>query len=230
MHTTNITPPPGYTTTKPLIGAISTMWSELGKQDACIQLQELSNRCLHDALVASGKSPDDYLKPLFASYGIPNGTYSLAELEELVAKSYLVQTYSQLERMLRGVIAHYKTKYASTGAIWATKNSKDERYSPLEELHANLPKASAKALKDCPEFDLLEYYRVVRVANSHVKGTTLSRAQADYKKLTTKQLQHFSTCYSLKAPNPPSLIAFDDFLLFTRATKYFAKQINEVCA
>jgi hypothetical protein len=86
------------------------MVSDLGRQDACIQLQELAIRHLTDSLQGTGHPVADLLKPHYASYGIPHGTYELNELKELVAKSYLVLTYSQLEKMLRGVIGHYKSK------------------------------------------------------------------------------------------------------------------------
>jgi hypothetical protein len=223
-------PEPGYITTKPLLAPIDSMFSDLGRQDACIQLQELSIRHLIDTVQGTGNPVGEFLKPLYASYGIPHGTYELDELKELVAKSYLVLTYSQLEKMLRGVIGHYKSANPALVSTWVVKNFKDERYSALQELHANLPGAASKRLKDCPEFALLEYYRVVRVANSHVKDATLSRADTEFTRLTTKQRDHYASCYSLAAPNSPSQISFEDFRLFTRAIKYFARLINEECA
>jgi hypothetical protein len=222
-------PDPGYITTKPLLPPINSMLSDLGRQDACIQLQELSIRHLTDTLQGTGNPVADFLKPLYALYGIPQGTYELDELKELVAKSYLILTYAQLEKTLRGVIGHYKAANPAIASTWVKKNSDGEQYAPLQELHANLPTASAKRLKECPEYSLLEYYRVVRVANSHVKDGTLSRADTEYNRLTKKQRDHYTSCYKLAAPNPPSQVSFEDFLLFTRAIKYFSRLINEEC-
>lgn len=221
-------PAPGYSTTKKLMPPIVEMLSELGAQDACIQLQELSIEYLCDAAANTDASIGEFLNPLYKAKNIPQGSYEFDQLRALASRSYLVATYSLVEKMLRGIIAEYKQASPDLATGWKSKDSSGENLSPLRELTDNLPAALGKPLQSCPEFRLLEYYRLVRVANSHVKNSTLAKAIKAHK-ATVPDIEHLRTYAPSNAPNPPDMICFDDFVLFTRATKYYSKLLNEAC-
>lgn len=224
-------PDPGYTTTKKLMTSIRGIFDELGAQDACIQLQELSIQYLCNSAVATRAPIGDFLKLLYKGNKIPQGTYNFDELRELASKSYLTATYALLEKMLRGIISEYKTKNPGTAVGWRKQNLKGENFSPLQELVENLPQTISAPLVSAPEYRLLEYYRLVRVANSHHKGSTLTNAEKAYAVITSRDMSHFlSYDAAPPAPNPPDKICFADFLLFTRAIKYYSKLLNEACA
>lgn len=229
--TTKTIPHPGYSTTKKLIAPIKNMFDELGAQDASIQLQELSIQYLCNSARVEKIPVGDFLKSLYKGSGIPHGTYDFDELRELASKSYLTVTYALLEKMLRAIISEYKEKNPVAATQWRKKNSNDENYPPLQELIENLPSTSRVQLRGVPEYRLLEYYRLVRVANSHHKGETLKNAEKARMQITPADIGHFSNYIpAVAAPNDPEHICFDDFLLMTRAIKYYSKLLNEACA
>lgn len=222
-------PLPGYTTTKRKLPAIQLMFQELGAQDACIQLQELCITYMENSAAATKAPLGDFLKLLYAGNDIPHGTYSFAELKELSAKSYLIVTYALLEKTLIGIISDTKATRPALAATWKSKTPSGGGLPPLLELTQNIPAADRAILEAAPEFRLIEYYRTVRVANSHIKGSTAANVISAFASLSAGDLQHFSRCYGLRAPNPPSDISFEDFKLFTRAIKYYSNLINEAC-
>ncbi len=223
-------PAPKYTTTKKLLPSIKQMRSELGAQDARVQLQELSIQYLFKAAAASGLPIGDFLKPLFQENNISQGTFNFDELRELSSKFYLTGTYALFEKMLRELISDYQLANPSLVANWKKESSKGKKLPPLQELLCNLPPAAARRLKVCSEYKLFEYYRLVRVANSHVKDKTLSSAEKSYKSISPTDFSHFRTYDSSSAPSDPKNISFSDFFLFTRAIKYYSKLLNEECA
>ena len=206
------------------------MFRELGAQDACIQLQELCAIYMQNSAAATNAPLDAFLRLLYQGNGIPHGTLSFSELRKLSAKTYVVLTYALFEKMLLEVIDHVKKSVPGLAAAWVTKSATGGRLPPLLELAANLPPPERRCLEAVPEFRLFEYYRAVRVANSHVAGNTADKAQVAYGLLNKSDLSHFTRCYSLQAPNPPNDITFQDFQLFTRAIKYYSRLVNETCA
>lgn len=205
------------------------MFQELGAQDACIQLQELCITYMENSAAATRAPLGEFLKLLYTGNGIPHGTYSFTELKELSAKSYLIVTYALLEKTLLAVISHVKAAQPVLAASWKAKSASGGGLPPLLELTQNLPAADCTKLEEAPEFRLIEYYRAVRVANSHIKGSTAAAVTAAFKSLTPSDIQHFTTCYDL-TPNAPADVRFEDFKLFTRAIKYYSNLLNEACA
>ena len=228
-----VIPHPGYTTTKRKLAPVRLMLLELGRQDASIQLQELSLSFLESTAQSMGVRINDFLKILYQARKIPHGSYQFEELRQVFINSQITLTHAHLERMLKGVIELLRTRLrASSKPLepvgWRTQKNK-ANLAPLQQLEENLPTIDSKRLASCPEFALLEYYRLVRVANAHMTDETRAHAEDAFKALTAVQLEHFEG-YELLAPNLPSSLKFDDFLLFTRAVKYYANVINDVCA
>lgn len=203
------------------------MFTELGAQDASIQLQEVATSYLEQAAAAGGAKAK-FLRALYAQHGVPHGTHSFAQMRETAYGSYLLITYALFEKMIKGCIKEYKIK--NRPSIWVTKNNK-KRLPPLLELVGNMPAAQRAILASPPEYRLLEYYRLVRVSNTHVSQQTLRKARSAYAALTTSDLGHISQYeYIAVAPNPPGAITFEDFKLYTRSIKYYSNLLNEVCA
>jgi hypothetical protein len=81
-----------------------------------------------------------------------------------------------------------------------------------------------------PEYKLLEYYRVVRVAGAHVDDKTAEKAAKAFRVLSSADLLHFHTYPQItQAPNAPGEISFEDFRLYTRSIKYYSNILNDVC-
>lgn len=223
-------PLPGYRTTKPQLPAIKLMLKELGAQDACIQLQELSIIFMRNSAHATKAPLDEFLNLLYAANQIPQGTHDFSELRELVYGSYIIVTYALFEKMVMETIVQLKANKPALAGAWNSKSSAGGGLPPLRELTQNLPSGVRTLLESAPEFRLFEYYRAVRVANSHIKGSTSANVGTAFAALTNADMQHFYTCYGLNGPNLPPNISFDDFMLFTRAIKYYSRLINEACA
>jgi hypothetical protein len=222
------TPYPGYKTEKPIMEPIKDLFDELGAQDACIQLQELSITHLKEKADEKGDIVGDFLNEMYKENGIPQGTHDFNDLRLIASRSYLITTHAIFEKMLREIIKDCKIK---TKSKWVTNTDKGENFAALQELIENLPKEKKINLTIVPEYKLLEYYRYVRVANSHRKNDTSKKADKAYSSFSKKDFDHFkSYAFAPKAPNPPEHICFSDFLLFTRAIKYYSKLLNEHCA
>lgn len=223
-------PHPGYSTSKPLIAPIRSMYKELGAQDACIQLQELSANYLEKSAAAMNAQVNDFLKLLYKANGIPHGSYNFAEMRSIACTSYLLVTHSLFDKMVKGCIRHYRTANPATDTQWVNSVG-GKTLAPLRRLAHNLPKPEQVKLTSPAEFRLFEYYRQVRVAGTHVADKTQKKAAVAFAALTQNDIQHFAEYAQIcTAPNKPEAIGFDDFKLYTRSIKYYSNILNDVCS
>ena len=222
-------PYPGYTTSKPLIEPISSMYKELGDQDACVQLQELSAAHLEACAAKANEPVNDFLKELYFAKGIPHGTYNFEQMRAIAHNSYLLVTYSLFEKMIKGCIRVYRGNNPEIDGKWIDKID-GEQLPPLLRLIHNLPQPYKSQLSSPPEFRLLEYYRLVRISGAHVDTKTLAKAEKAFSALDASDIAHFNGFPLISgAPNKPDSITFEDFKLFTRSIKYYSNLLNEVC-
>ncbi|SDR51256.1 hypothetical protein SAMN05443245_6876 [Paraburkholderia fungorum] len=221
-------PPPGYTTSKILFPALNILNEELGFQDSAIQLAELAARILGEQAVASDFGIGDFLAREFNARSIPHGTHDLVHLARFSHQSYIVQTYGTIEKVLKQLSQELRA-HKWIDERWKSVDNNGETYSPAEALAENLPAAAGKLLRTTPEFELLEYYRLLRVSIVHQNEETIRRSASAYKKLEEKHGKYFRSTYGLDAPNDKDDLSFADFCIFTRSIKYFANVINEAC-
>lgn len=204
------------------------MYKELGAQDACIQLQELSVSYLEKSAAAMNAKVNDFLNLLYLANQIPHGTYSFPEMRSIACMSYLLVTHSLFEKMVKGCIHCYRLSNPEIDAKWMSSVG-GEQLPSLCRLAYNVPKQQREQLTSPPEFRLFEYYRLVRVAGTHVTDKTQEKAVKAFSAMSSSDLDHFSQYEQINgAPNPPDSIAFEDFKLFTRAIKYYSNILNEV--
>lgn len=221
---------PGYYAKKPLYPAVIALRQVLGYQDACIQLHELSARVLESQATAQGAQREDFLMRLFREIGIPQGTFAFTDLRRVAAESYIVQTYNVVERFLRDLIAQYKDHFPERCVGWTTKDEDGGTLPPLDELLRNLPADKRRQLWEYPEAALLDYDRQLRVSIVHRTADNKRKAHKGFANLVREHGVHFASSYAeLKAPKAPADVGFDDFLLFTRAVKYFSNILNDAC-
>lgn len=226
MPSKKAVPYPSYSTSKQLLRAFQTLFKDLGEQDASIQMQEISQRFLEATSKAMGTKTDHFLKLLYEAHQVPHGTYDFSAMQALAYRSNIVLTYASFEAAVKEAITEYKTR---TGSQWVTlKNSKI--LAPIAQVPENLL-SQAVALTSAPEYRLIEYYRFVRIAESHRTTVTTKAAQSAYSQLTSSDLAHFAKYQHITgAPNQLADINFEDFKLFTRAVKYYCNLLNEALA
>ena len=227
MNNPNPVPFPSYTTSKPFIPALNSLFVGLGEQDACIQLQEVAVIHLEKSALAMNAQMADYLKLLYISNNVPQGTYSFSELRAQIYSSFISATYAIFESSLKDCIAAYKAK--NQVANWIAQSG-GANLDPLNQILHNCS-AAEKAILSVPEKSLFDYYRKVRVAGNHISTSTATNAAAAFAALTAAEIAHFQGYSSiLGAPHSPDTLTFHDFRLYTRAIKYYANLLNEVCA
>ena len=226
MNNPNPIPHPGYTTSKPFIPALNSLFLALGAQDACIQLQEIAVIHLEKSALAMNAQMADFLKLLYISNSVPQGSYSFSDMRAQIYNSFVSATYAIFERSLKECIAAYKSKNQVTS--WITQVG-SANLDPLSQvLHNCTP--SEKALLSVPEQRLFDYYRKVRVASNHVSAGAANNTSAAFAAITPTEISHFQNyAYIFGAPHAPGTLTFHDFRLYTRAIKYYANLLNEVC-
>jgi hypothetical protein len=204
------------------------LFSDLGGQDACLQLQEVAIVHLEKSAQAMNAHMNDYLKLLYRSNSIPQGSYSFADMRAQIYKSFIALTYSVLDRTLKACNRAYQQK--NPALTWITTLKGGAALHPLEQLVHNSTSTEKLALTQPPEYRLLEYYRRVRIASVHIAPDTAQEAQLAFDAITVSDHQHFQQYQHLfGVPNAPSFLTFQDFRLYTRAIKYYINIVNDVC-
>jgi hypothetical protein len=222
-------PHPGYVNAHPYIEPVSKLFSELGAQDACLQMQELAIVHLEKSAQAMNAQMNDYLKLLYISNNIPRGTYSFDEMREKIYVSFVSLTYTMFEKCIKRCNWFYQQKIPPN--TWKTTLQGGVALHPLDQLTYNASREQKQALTAPPEHKLLEYYRRVRIASVHLDDDTKKAAEQAFADLTPTDHQHFlSYAHIYGAPNPPGMLSFQDFKLYTRAIKYYINVVNDVCS
>ena len=137
----------------------------------------------------------------------------------------IAQSISVIESFLRDLTREYRFYRGLLEDTW-TNSIGGEQLNALSALTQNLPKVERLRARACPEYDLIQYYRVVR--NRIVHRTALDTTR-QLRQLLNKHKPHFEACYRA-VPEDFDLIGYNDFLLLTRATKYYVQVLNDVCA
>lgn len=216
MSTPNPVPHPGYKNAKPYIRPVLELFSELGAQDACLQLQEVAIVHLEKNAQSVNSHTNDYLRLLYIDNSIPQGSYSFADMRTQIYKSFIILTHAIFDKALKACNKAYQQKNPSL--TWITTLKGGTALHPLEQLVHNCTSAEKLLLTQVPEFGLLEYYRRVRIAAVHINQNTAQEAQLAYDALSPADHQHFQQYQHLSGgPNAPSLLTFQDFRLYTRA-------------
>ena len=229
MSSPSLVPHPGYKNVKPYIQSVLDLFSELGAQDACLQLQEVAIVHLEKSAQALNAHMNDYLKLLYISNNIPQGSYSFTDMRTQIYKSFIALTYSVFDKTLKACNKSYQQK--NPALMWITTLKGGSALHPLEQLCYNCTPAEKLTLTQPPEFRLLEYYRRVRIASVHRSASTTQEAELAFRALTPLDHQHFQMYAHLYGvPNAPSSLTFQDFRLYTRAIKYYINIVNDVCA
>jgi hypothetical protein len=221
-------PKPGYFNTKPLLKAISDVKTTMGLQDSCIQTNQVAILQLEEQ-AKKYESRDEFIKELCSKFRVSVGTRDFEYFKKIQYKSYISQTYNLVETFFKDLNKNYRLFNNFTGD-WIKKDG-DRNLDPFNQLLANLPNSKRTEIKSYPEYHLFNYYRLIRNSIAHLQE------DPDQDKKTSKYyddhivatLPFFQKNYEITAPNSPEKISFDDFMLYTRAVKYFSNILNDVC-
>jgi hypothetical protein len=219
---------PGYFNKMPLMPVISAIRYTIGLQDSCIQTNQASILFFEQQANLS-ENKENFIKETCRKFKISLGISDMDFFKSIQYKSYILQTYNLVEPFFKELNRAYRN-YNNFRDDWKTKIG-DKSLDPFNQLLENIGASKKVILKACPEFFLLEYYRLVRNSIVHLQESedehkkTLKYFNGHIKEL----LPYFKENYELTAPNEPDSVSFYDFMLYTRALKYYSNVLNDVC-
>ena len=219
---------PGYYKNKPTFKAIAKIKRVIGLQDICIQTNQVAILFLEEKAKLA-KNEKEFIQNLCSRYKISRGTHNFDEFKKSLYQSYILQTYNLIEPLLIDLNKTYRY-YNNFKGVWKVK-SNDKNIDPLNQLLENIAPELKRKIKSYPEYYLLNYYRLVRnsIVHLQINEKKYQKSIAYYTNYLDKRISHFKENYDIEAPNLPEQITFEDFMLYTRAIKYFGNILNDVC-
>lgn len=186
-----------------------TLWQLLGENDAGLEWIEVAIRQLLEQHTEGGATATNALA---AAYAVRVHDLVEASLQGYWAKLQIGAVARYLEMFLDDFRKELPRDFRK-------RESKEDLLSYTLDVY-KIKKTAAGEL----QFDLLTYYRKVRNRFTHESSAEdskkLSREAAALREVIA---QGDSPYKRLEAPNAPEEVGFDDFILFTRALKDFAK-------
>ena len=221
-------PKPGYFNKKPLLKSISHFRYAIGLQDSCIQTNQAAVLYLDEQANKSSDS-EAFVKSLCTRYKISLGTRDLEYLKTIQYKSYILQTYNFVEPFFKELNADYRF-YNNFQGDWKVKAG-DKNLDPFNQLLENIEKELKSQIHSYPEYHLIDYYRLVRNSIVHLQENEdqYRKTSKYFSDFLIDKVSYFKSNYNVDAPNEPNKISFADFMLYTRAIKYFSKILNDIC-
>lgn len=191
---------------------------DLGRMDALGSAIALSTRYF-EAAAAAAPDMQQFAIGEARRFNIPTRWVSFNDLPPHTAQLLLVGVYQQAE----GFLVDIKKEIRLLGRQWRDFIDGESRLRyTLDCLkHVTLN----QTIRDVGEerYHLFEYYRILRnrFVHLHIERAKLTR---EYQRVAGYRADVLAE-FGLNAPNPFEQLTYDDFLLFTRLTKYFASDI-----
>jgi hypothetical protein len=208
--------------------ALGRLQRELGAQDQDLQFIELALRVLAEQSAAASGSSRAFLTAAYKAHGLPVGSMGIKAALGLAHVSYIVSTHAIVDRFLRDIISEYCAFNRIPATSWRRQDGARE-LDPLAQVLVNTPDAANAVLRALPESRILNYYRLIR--NYAIHGDPnirrgIDKIHADL----TADATHIAQLYKgLRAPNRLDSLGFNDFMLYSRATRYWAHAFSNSC-
>jgi hypothetical protein len=212
---------------QPWLPSVWNFLRSLGQTGARIQAAEVALRYFENAGPKDTEAFGHFVTTEAAKCGLAIGLSDFQEARSSAAKWYTVETCQIWTSFTKNLVAEYRL-YKRLES-WKSKSGPSTLTS-YQQLLLNLPKAPAKALKETPEFRIIEYYLAVRNWIVHPNQETLHEADDAFEALRNGCASHIRERYrAVKAPNAASALQFDDYMLLSRACVGYAAVINDAC-
>lgn len=187
----------------------------LGEIDSIVESIELATREFIEIISSNGQEKDeiqDNINKLSIKHKIKVDYVDINKLEDRIIKLHIINVYEQLE--------NYLEELAEQHPNFKDKSKKKDKETDLDFIIRILKKE--KILKHTIEYYIINHYRLIRNRFVHALNKDLNKFK---NRIIIKNTEY----NSLSAPNEFNTMIFDDFILFTRAIKNFAKLINQHC-
>lgn len=193
---------------------------ELGEYDAIVQVNEIAMRNFIEAGLESG-SLEKYIGEQSLKYGIRTNHINTEIIQNRLSLKYVasVQQYAEYFYHL------FRKEYEE---LFDTQiNIGDIEGTLLDKIIEKLPYDTGQLIKSVGEINylIISYYRKIRNKYSHYFKVSESQIEKDFEILSQRK-EEIATKFQINdAPNKYSELNFNDFMLFTRALKYFSQNL-----
>jgi hypothetical protein len=202
-----------------------TLYRYLGETDALVELTELATRFFTASAIQSN-DVRKFVEEQSLQHGIRVDLAELDLVSRHLARSYIVTIYQSAERFLHEFRKEHIALYQKP---WI---GDADDIDPLTVTLRNVAETQSDAEK-AVGIDLIsrfQYYRIVRNWVVHTKESDVSKPQGKFNEIVPYSSEHQQKLASLNAPSPPTSLAFDDFICFSRLTKLIAEKLCKIAA
>lgn len=199
------------------------LWKYMGEADAMIELTELAALSFTSDAAASG-NVDKFVATTSKKYGVCVNLPEVTMLHKHLYRHYIVTVYQSAECFLHEFRREHVGLY---GKDW---KGDANNIDPLTVALRNVSESEATAAEAIGN-DLIsrfQYYRFVRNWVVHTKESDVSKPQEKYEQIIEYSKDNVERYATVKAPNRPEDLSFDDFIFFSRLTKDLAEKLCEV--
>ncbi|WP_339878591.1 hypothetical protein [uncultured Algoriphagus sp.] len=221
---------PGYFTNKPQFKIIGELRKTLGFYDSIPTTIELVINDYVDKCKIKGVTPENELNTVAKNFTVKNhNIQSLDSSRQHIYNFYILSVFNVADSFFRDL----KKLMIKLNSIqnWKTKSGRKD-LDAFNQVIENCKSKDGSTLKSKPEFHLINYYRLHRNSVVHrvfKKENQFSESDKYYDKYVLPNVNYHKTTYNLDAPNKSDSINLHDFLIYTRAIKYYNNLINDAC-
>lgn len=193
----------------------------LGEADAMVELTELATRSFTAEAAAYG-DVEKFVRAASERFGIRVNLSEVDSLQRYLCRHYIVTVYESAECFLHDFRREHTGLY---GREWTGDAN---NIDPLTLAMKNIAETEAKAATYVGQ-DLISrfhYYRSVRNWVVHTKQSNPSKPLARFSDIVSYSAENRDRFGPVAAPNKPGSLTFDDFILFSRLTKYVAERLS----
>jgi hypothetical protein len=217
-------PEPGYKVERPQYPAFREFRIALGSQVTAFNLTELSLRYFESRMAAADDHAE-FVNQMCDRFSINS---SLGIDWEAFRREAHYQSTTQLisvaDDFLRNIASEYRLYHEKPHEKWI-KRKNGEDLNLLEALVENISDAGRVTASECPEYDLLQYYRSIRNRFIH---RTEKETDKRLERLIKKHGEALTKSYK-RLPSKWEDISYNDLIVFAVAVKNYSSVLNDAC-
>jgi hypothetical protein len=227
---------PGYFIEKPLFQSLKNLRRLLSEQDSCFHTNQVSIFFLEEHIKNNRLDNTEFIRELCVKYSISAGHRSWEVTKQLMAKSYIVQTYNLQEIFFKDFNAEYRVYKKKEDWRFSIKEGNSTKsLDPYSQLLQSIPKDESRIFEIVPESYAIQYYRLLRNGLVHKSDNSLDKPTEYFKKFIEPNFEYFKNYYKflpegkLPAPNSPQSLTHNDFFIYSRCLKNLTNLIVNAC-
>lgn len=227
---------PGYFIDKPLFQSLKNFRRLLSEQDSCFHTNQVSILFLEEHIKSNGLDNTAFIRELCDKFSISAGHRSWDVTKQLMAKSYIVQTYNLQEIFFKDFNVEYRAyKKVEDWKFNIKEGGSTKNLDPYSQLLQSIPKEQSAVFADVPESHAIQYYRLLRNGIVHKSETSLDKPTEYFIKYIEPNIEYFKNYYKflpegkLPAPNKPQELTHNDFFIYSRCLKNLINLIVNAC-